>query len=315
MAELVRLTAARSSVIVFAAGVEHGQAVAEQLRAAGQRVFEIYGTTPASQRAAAVRQFSAGTVKYLVNVGVLTTGFDAPRVDAVALMRPTLSAGLYSQMVGRGLRLSPDTGKLDCVVLDFAGNIERHGPVDKVEIRKRKKKDGPTEGVYKMCPECRLVIAGGFRSCPECGHEFPEPERETQLNETASGAGVLSDQIKVVEYEVSEVWYAEWKKRGAADDAPKTLRVDYVNDGITVASEWICIEHTGRIRRKAARWWSERSQIKQPDNALEAAELGRLGYLAEPTLIWVREVPGQRFHDIVKYKLGAIPDPIHEVPF
>jgi DNA repair protein RadD len=72
-------------------------------------------------------------------MGVLTTGFNAPAVDLIALLRPTKSAGLYVQMVGRGTRLAP--GKENCLVLDFAGNVRRHGPIDLV------RPDGPARPV------------------------------------------------------------------------------------------------------------------------------------------------------------------------
>ena len=70
-------------------------------------------------------------------MGVLTTGFNAPAVDLIAMLRPTKSAGLYVQMVGRGSRLSP--GKENCLVLDFAGNIETHGPIDLIAVTKKRK--------------------------------------------------------------------------------------------------------------------------------------------------------------------------------
>jgi DNA repair protein RadD len=69
----------------------------------------------------AKRLFERGKLKYLCNVNVLTTGFDAPHIDCVALLRPTMSPGLYYQMVGRGFRLHP--GKQNCLVLDFGGNV------------------------------------------------------------------------------------------------------------------------------------------------------------------------------------------------
>ena len=84
--------------------------------------------------------FKDGELKYLANVNVFTTGFDAPNVDCVVLLRSTLSPGLYYQMVGRGFRLFP--GKRDCLVLDFGRNILRHGPVDLLKVTGSKPEAG-----------------------------------------------------------------------------------------------------------------------------------------------------------------------------
>ena len=94
------------------------------------------GETPFPEREDSIATFKAGMVRCLVNVNVLTTGFDAPRVDLLAMLRPTLSTGLYVQMVGRGTRKAD--GKVNCLILDFAGNCRRHGPVDRVASRSRR---------------------------------------------------------------------------------------------------------------------------------------------------------------------------------
>ena len=80
----------------------------------------ITGDTPGAERDVLIENFKAQRFRYLVNVAVLTTGFDAPHVDLIAILRPTESVSLYQQIVGRGLRLAP--GKTDCLILDYAGN-------------------------------------------------------------------------------------------------------------------------------------------------------------------------------------------------
>ena len=106
----------------------------------GMECAVVTGDTPSDERAEIISRFKGEVVrdmfgevtkpalKYLCNVNVLTTGFDAPNVDCVVLLRPTNSAGLLVQMVGRGFRLSPETGKKNCLVLDYGDNILRHGP-------------------------------------------------------------------------------------------------------------------------------------------------------------------------------------------
>jgi DNA repair protein RadD len=109
----------RAGVMIFAATSNHAREILALLPANESAL--ILSATPSSERAALLAQFKQQQLKYLVNVAVLTTGFDAPHVDLIAILRPTESLSLYQQIVGRGLRLSP--GKTDCLVLDYAGNL------------------------------------------------------------------------------------------------------------------------------------------------------------------------------------------------
>ncbi len=106
---------------------------------------------------------------------MLTTGFDAPATDLIAMLRPTKSAGLYVQIVGRGCRLAP--GKDNCLILDFAGNIARHGPIDAI-TPKRPGKGEPEDAPVKTCPECKSIVHAAVRQCPDCGYVFPLPGPE-----------------------------------------------------------------------------------------------------------------------------------------
>ena len=123
----------RRSWLVFCCGVAHAHHVGQALRARGVSCRVVTGETPSAERADSIAMFKAGIIRCLVNVNVLTTGFDAPRIDLLAMLRPTLSTGLYVQMVGRGTRKAE--GKTNCLILDFAGNVRRHGPVDSVDIK------------------------------------------------------------------------------------------------------------------------------------------------------------------------------------
>jgi DNA repair protein RadD len=109
----------RKGVMIFAATSNHAREVLSYLPA--EQAALILASTPASERHAIIQAFKNQQLKYLVNVAVLTTGFDAPHVDLIAVLRPTESVSLYQQIVGRGLRLAP--GKTDCLILDYAGNM------------------------------------------------------------------------------------------------------------------------------------------------------------------------------------------------
>lgn len=118
ISQIMEFAAERKGVMIFAATVEHAREITGLLPASEARL--ITGETPGSERDRLIEDFKAQQFRYLVNVSVLTTGFDAPHVDLIAILRPTESVSLYQQIVGRGLRLAP--GKTDCLILDYAGN-------------------------------------------------------------------------------------------------------------------------------------------------------------------------------------------------
>lgn len=118
ISQIIELTADRRGVMIFAATVEHAREILGLLPA-GQSAL-ITGQTPGGERSRLINDFKSQRLRFLVNVAVLTTGFDAPHVDAIAILRPTESVSLYQQIVGRGLRLAPS--KATCLILDYAGN-------------------------------------------------------------------------------------------------------------------------------------------------------------------------------------------------
>ncbi len=165
VADVVMNSTYRSGVIMFAATRKHAEEVMASLPPGNSRL--ITGSTNKMDRESIINDFKSRRFKYLVNVSVLTTGFDAPHVDVVAILRATESISLLQQIIGRGLRLSdPSTAgdlqaiesseKPDCLVLDYAGNIERHcpdGDLFNPEIR-AKRKAGDGEPVQCYCPSC-----------------------------------------------------------------------------------------------------------------------------------------------------------------
>ncbi len=317
-AEIVELTQSRQSVLIFAAGVQHGRHVSQVLQDRhGIECGFVCGETPDAERDEVLRRFKherrpglfdEHPLKYLCNVNVLTTGFDAPNVDCVVLLRPTMSPGLYYQMVGRGFRLHP--GKENCLILDYGGNVLRHGPVDQL----RASLDKPRltgEAPAKECPACRALIATAYHVCPDCGHEFPPPEGKRHDDKAAEG-GVLSGEVIDREYEVRDIRYWVHSKKDAPEDAPKTMRVDYLVGLEHWVSEWVCFEHTGWPRRKAEQWWKERSANPVPDTAQEAVDLGEFGCVAAPDSIKVRSVVGEKFDRIIGYELGPVPEAVPE---
>jgi DNA repair protein RadD len=306
-AEIVTATSERKSVLIFTTGVDHGRHVVDVLRQRhGIECGFVIGETPSDDRAEVLCRFKAGTLKYLCNVNVLTTGFDATNVDCVVLLRPTMSPGLYYQMCGRGFRLHP--GKINCLVLDYGGNVFRHGPVDDLHLAQPNSAN-PGEPPVKECPRCHALIATGCRWCPQCGHSFPPPER-SQHDRQASTEAILSKPVTTTVYDVLDVVYAVHRKRGAEESAPRTMRVDYVIGDHDFVREWICIEHEGYPRQKAEAWWQERSPDPVPRTAERAVILANNGALALPLKVTVQQMAGEKFAKVISCELGALPEPV-----
>ncbi|TWT80586.1 type I restriction enzyme EcoKI subunit R [Planctomycetes bacterium CA13] len=320
--EIVELTADRRTVLIFASSVAHGRRVVEVLLA--NHAIEcgfVTGETPASERDELLARFrgddptsllGSDPLRFLCNVNVLTTGFDAPRVDCVVMLRPTMSPGLLYQCVGRGFRLHPD--KENCLVLDFGGNIERHGPIDQIKPKDKAKR--PDQGPpAKECEKCHALVACCYANCPECGHPFPPPEREAHDAE-ASEAGVLSGEVTDTECDVQDIIYRIHRKRDADEDAPRCLRVDYMIGLDHWQSEFICIEHSGYARRKAEAWWRDRCLDPCPTSAEEALDIADAGLLAATETLTVRSIAGQKYDRIIRQTIGEIPNAaLEEAPF
>jgi len=304
--DIIEKTADRNSVLVFAQSVEHCIQIHGILsESQPNRVEFVTGDTPANKRAKYLADFKAKRIKYLVNVNVLTTGFDAPNVDCVCLLRPTMSPGLYYQMVGRGLGLAE--GKENCLVLDYAGNVRYHGPVDQIEPKPFKASDKGGDAPTKTCPQCESVIHAAIRVCSNCNHEFPT--QEVKHDTQADSAPILSGQKTTTEFPVIDVRYYVHIKR-SDPNGHKTLRVDYQVNPIRWFSEWVCVEHDGYAGTKSRAWWRARSWDKFPESAEHAKELSDNGALAIPESITVEEKAGEKFPRIVKVKLGEKPEAV-----
>ena len=319
--EIAELTRDRKSVLIFTASVDHCNHVAEKIQLfSGNECAIVTGETPPAERAEIIARFKGefipadlfGTpkppLKFLANVNVLTTGFDAPNTDCVVMLRPTNSPGLLIQCAGRGTRLSPETGKSSCLFLDYGGNILRHGPLDMIKVKEPGSGKGG-DAPAKKCPQCLALIHAGYTACPECGYVFPPKEGNDKMTRTASSAGVISGQVDYTDYEVLDVYYCVHEKRGADPDAPKTMRVDYQVGFNEFKSEWVCPEHPGYARGKFEKWWHERAALgcPMPRSAREAVSLANEGLLAAPESITVKTIAGERFERITGWRLKERP--------
>lgn len=280
-AEIVRLAHDRKSWMVFAVTVRHALHVLQAIRAHGVPAAMVTGETPLAERERYIGQFKAGQLRCLVNVAVLTTGFDVPAVDCIALLRPTKSPVLYVQIAGRGMRTAPE--KSDCLWLDFTSTTRELGPVDMIKGRAPAPKPpgaskGPAEAPVKLCPECGNPSGLMALVCGACGFEYPS---ELKHGAASDGAQVLG--VRIADHNVTRVDY----RRHAKPGKPPSLRADYWSGIRLVASEWVCLEHEGYAREKAAQWWRARGHAPTPMSVDEA--IARLPELIDPLRIHTRQ--------------------------
>ena len=287
VAEIITHGKDRKSWLAFCSGVDHARHVAEEFARQGITCRTIFGNTPKEERDAIIAAFKRGEIRALASMGVLTTGFNAPAVDLIALLRPTKSAGLYVQMVGRGTRLAPD--KENCLVLDFAGNVRRHGPIDLVRP-KRPGDGGGGEAPTKVCPECDSIMALSATECPDCGYVFPP--REVKIAPTAATLPVLSPKVQWLP--VHGVSYSRHDKRGGRP----SMKVTY-SCGLKSYNEWVCVEHQGYARQKALEWWQKRAPGCPMPRTVDDA-IAQAGKLTRPIAISVH--PSGRFLEISGYR-------------
>lgn len=334
--EIVAMGESRRSWLVFCAGVQHAHNVAAALRRRGVSCATVTGDTPTGERDRIIRDFREGRIRCLTNAMVLTTGFDVPQVDLIAMLRPTLSTGLYLQICGRGTRCvganieeSIANGKENCLVLDFAGNVRRHGPVDAIQVTGSKRKAGEKDDVdvavkpdtirAKACPKCGTLVGLMCFACPApgCGHEWEQPkpkheakadaERPIMAGETMVGSSVPWEAVKSVSYS------AHFK----ADSPIPTMRVDYLC-GFKVQREWICFEHTGFARHKAESWWRKmQGRAPIPSTIQEAINRAEAGEIAQPNMIALKaegqytRVVGHRFDpEEIERARSFVPTPV-----
>jgi len=146
--QVVELSENRQGIMIFAATVDHAKEIFSYLPSEHSAL--ITGATDSRERDNLIKAFKKKEIKYLVNVSVLTTGFDAPHVDMIAILRPTQSVSLYQQIIGRGLRLSDN--KKDCLVIDYTGNdFDLYQP----EVGE-KKPNSQSQPVQVFCPSCEF---------------------------------------------------------------------------------------------------------------------------------------------------------------
>jgi len=290
----------RRKCIWFCVDVVHCTTVADELKRRGESAEMIVGATPGGTRDALVANFKAGEFRHLLNVGVFTEGFNVKDVDAVVLLRPTLSKSLYWQMVGRGLRIHPD--KDYCAVLDFAHLIEEHGPLS----------DGKARDVGRYeCKTCGHWYSKVFDECPKCKTPRvqdppPEEKKEPEGNyarrmhdDRAANADILG--TRPTAHAVNDLFVGIHEKEGK----PKSLRLTW-RCGLKCFSEWLCLWHGGFAAEKAKKrleeltgWKDMAGMFGEPSKAL----CDSVQYYAKSRVASIEVLQSGKYPEITKHMM------------
>jgi DNA repair protein RadD len=268
--ETAMLAEDRKHWLIFASGVRHALKIGQMLTYMGISNVVIHSDMGDSERDKGLALYTSGQVQVAVNNNVLTTGFDYPLIDLIVCLRPTMSSRLWVQMLGRGTRpvyapgfdLDTIEGRLaaiatgpkqDCLVLDFARNTRRLGPINDPMIPRAKGKGGPVgEAPVKECPICETYNHTKAIKCTKCGHAFTFAEK---LNIGASEDVLIKNVEPIIEvFKVDHVAYTKVQKL----PNPTAMKVTYYC-GVRRFSEVVCFEHEGFAGRKAVQWWNERA--------------------------------------------------------
>lgn len=239
--EVTRLAGDRKMWLFFCTGVDHSLHIRDLLREHGITAETVHGGTPKVERERIISDYKAGKIKALTNANVLTTGFDAPDIDLIAMLRPTMSPSLYTQMAGRGLR--PKSHTDHCLVLDFAGVVRQHGPITAVQPPQKAGKGG--EAPVKVCPDCFEILHLSVKRC-ECGHEFasdsPEPKKFRLHDDDIMGLAPL-------EMEVTGWMWNKHTSHRSGKDMLKATYYGHLSD--KPVTEYLCVTHDGRAGQMA----------------------------------------------------------------
>lgn len=273
----------RRSWLVFAAGIEHAENITAMLNSFGVPTVCVHSKLKdPKERDRLIEAHKRGEARCMVGNNIFTTGYDHPPLDLIIDLQPTMSVAKHVQKYGRGMRISPETYKSNCIVMDFAGNTRRNGPINDPYIpSRRKKKTG--DAPVKVCEECGTQNHPSVRFCEMCGAEF---EFKTKIVQTASDEEPLKSEAPIVEYfDVNNVFYSKIKSNS---NGLPMMKVTYFS-GLQQFTELVMFEHGGYAGKRARDWWRQRHKLEPPDTVDQALQVQ--SELKVPTRIrvWVNK--------------------------
>jgi DNA repair protein RadD len=286
--EMIECGHDRKTWLIFCVSIKHAEHVARVLNENGIECRSVSEKTSKKDREQTISDLKNGKLRAATNVAVLTTGTNIPNIDMIVMLRPTLSPGLLLQCAGRGFRLSPETGKKDCLFLDMAGVLLQHGPLTHITAppqgqRVTRDKKG------KECPKCASVLSQHATECGDCGYVFPPQPRKIKHAEKAHTGEAMSDAPITANdiyewYDVKSVSYSKHEKIGSPPSLKVTYKCRYN------FSEWIAFESKSEFAiGKAMTWWVQRERFFLPGSIDDIIEFISTYGLKTPTRIKVKK--------------------------
>jgi DNA repair protein RadD len=273
--------------VVFCSTVEHARNVTEAFCAAGVKAALVHGEMGDDLRRATLAAFAAGRTQVIVNVAVLTEGWDHPPTSCVVLLRPSSFKSTMIQMVGRGLRTVdpeeyPGVVKNDCIVLDFGTSSLIHGSLEQdVQLDGR---EGVGEAPTKTCPECDATVPAAVMECPLCGYVWESEAGDTERGQLGAflmteidllarssfqwadvhgdGAALIANGFKAWGgvFFLNGAWYAVG---GAQNKPARLLSVGEHMVCLAAADDWLNDNETDESAHKTRSWLKQPATDKQ----------------------------------------------------
>lgn len=277
LSEMCQHGADRRAWLIFCSGIEHSEHVAGMLNSYGVPCAAVHSKIKGNERDDRIEAFTTGELRAVTNNNVLTTGFDYAAIDMIGMLRPTMSPGLWVQMIGRGTR--PAEGKANCLVLDFAKNTQRLGPIDDPVIPRPPGLGGGGDAPVKVCDACGCYNHTRAKFCISCGAEFTFEQKIVRQADTRQ---ILSTGMPQVErFVVDRLMYA---RHVARKSGVTNIKVSYYC-GLQMFQEFVSFDHKGYALHRAHEWWKQRSP--EPPPLSTDIALGMLHRLRTPSAIKV----------------------------
>jgi DNA repair protein RadD len=298
--------------LFFAINIKHAENITEMLISKGVSAICVHSKME-RKRSEVLKEVRNGKYRAIVNVDILTTGFNLKNIDLICLLRPTKSPIIHVQTIGRGLRVIYKKGmplqtaeqrlkaiefggKPHCLVLDYAGNCSRLGAVNDVKVKTKGKKDSGGS-MIKVCPECDIENHLSAKVCCNCEYIFPVKEK---IVETASIAEVVKktkkQKLSIGWHEIDEIDYS--LKRSGKGGKNNYIKATY-SVGDSKVHENIFLENRGYAKHLAQHWVSYRWQGykgEEPKNCIDLFK--NMEYIKQPQKIKVKIDEGKRYEII-----------------
>ena len=248
--------------LVYTASIAHCEKVYAILKEYGVSCGMVHSKMKHKHRDNVINMHRRGDIKCLVNANMLTTGYNNRKVDLISILFSTKSVAKWVQVAGRGTRISPETGKKDCIILDFGRNCETLGPVNDPILPRKSVKSGGDAPV-KVCPSCSTYSYASARFCEFCNYEFPQKPKHKSKVGTATVIKTEEKVTKVIRVKGMRV-QPHHKKGGKT-----SMKVSYFSDQATTCV-WVCLEHEGGAFKIAEKWWQQHCDKDMPKKVSEA---------------------------------------------